>query len=92
MKFFAKYINLPGEVNIGDTFYECNGKHPNYYNVSDIKNGYVYTSPLSFRFKINECKKVKLFICSKETYHGEPPQGQYIDSKISGIEQGFMQG
>lgn len=70
MKYFTKYLPVPGEIKEGDTFV-CATPHGDKYTASSIKNGYVYTSPLSFRFRVRDCIVLKQFLCSKDIQIGD---------------------
>src|SRR4051812_38335154 len=70
MKYFCRHIPVEGDVKVGDTFTSTkpNGDR---YKASSIKDGYVYTSPLSFRFRIQDCTLNKLFLCSRDIQVGD---------------------
>lgn len=76
-KYFAKYLPVEGEIGDGDpiTYIGFDGisiRHNKRGREALVKNGI-------------HLQKMKLFLCSRDTYYGEPPIGNYIDSKIVGI-------
>ncbi len=75
MKYFTKYLECGGSLEVGDiTFWEDEG----YYHGKFLR----VTESFKIHANASQWKKYKLFLCSREEYYGEPPIGTYIDTEI----------
>lgn len=67
-KYFSKYLPVDGDIQVGDSILDPNN---NVYKCTRIDNIYLNCSGYNGLVRISRCKKVKLFLCSRDIQVGD---------------------